>query len=204
MKTVVIEKTYYTIDELKEVNIKGYNTAHEDFIYMNQDCYHWEYEAIESIEKFLDLFNCTLDEFRYGGTPYDTFSFTCKGIWTYDEEENDILVSDLEEIKGENIKTYIDEMSFTHKDNIKRIINNYNEWLLTGYHLDEVLLKPLYDFLNNEQYKEYSLYDILYECLSDALECINEDYEYQLSEESFKEYCYSNNLLFDIDGNPEE
>ena len=198
MKNVIIEKTYYTIDELKEINIDGYNTAYYDYVSL-QEQYWDEYDAIQTIKKFLDLFDCDLEYMIYNSVYTDDFKFKSNPFtWLYNEEADEDELLDLDEIDGGKIKDYIEIKG------LYNIIKDYQECNLTGHCLDCVVLEPLYEYLFEEKYQDNTLYDLIYEGLSRALKVIDDDYEYQCSEEAFEEYCWGENLMFDIDGNKED
>ena len=198
MKNVIIEKTYYTIDELKEINIDGYNTAYYDYVSL-QDEYDYNYDSLQTINKFLKLFDCTLVHMNYNSCYIDDFKFTSNSfIWLYNEEIDDDELLDLDEIDGKKIKDYIEI------EGLYNIIKDYDGCKLTGYYLDYVVLEPLYEYLFEEKHQDNTLYDLIHEGLSKALKVIDDDYEYQLSEEAFEEYCWGENLMFDIDGNRED
>ena len=198
MKNVIIEKTYYTIDELKEININGYNTAYDDYVSL-QDEYNYNYDSLQTINNFLSLFDCTLVYMIYNSCYIDDFRFTSNSYtWLYNEEIDDDELLDLDEIDGKKIKNYIEIKG------LYNIIKDYQDCNLTGYCLDCVVLEPLYEYLFEEKHQDNTLYDLIHEGLSRTLKVINDDYDYQCSEEAFEEYCWDENLMFDIDGNKED
>lgn len=197
MKNVIIEKTYYDIDELKEINISGYNTAYYDYVSLQEE-YNYNYDSLQTINKFLHLFDCTLEYMIYNSVYLDDFSFTNASAWLYNEETDEDELLDLDEIEGEKIKDYIEIKG------LYNIIKGYQNCNLTGYCLDCVVLEPLYECLFEEKHQNNTLYDLIHEGLSRALKIIDDDFDYQCSEEAFEEYCWGENLMFDIDGNKED
>lgn len=195
MKTKTIN--LYTIKELKEVSPEGYKNAYYKYCeFKEQDGYVWKSEAIKSIEEFLRLFDCTLVSITFNSVYADDFKYIDKYISVWNEEEQSYELLDIEEIKGDKLKEYL---NLAHG----AMVENYQECSLTGYYLDFTLLTPLYEFMNGNEYQDYSLQDLIELSLHMALEEIDADIEYSLSYEAFEDYSECNECYYDIKGNLE-
>lgn len=195
MKTVEI--TYYTIEELKEVSPTGYENAYKN--YYNRECefgYAWGDSAIDSVKKFLDLFDCELDEFVMGSVYRNDYRYTDNYIYLWNDEEECEDVLEIDEIEGEKLKEYLQT---EHSCTLKK----WDECPLTGYCLDITLLEPLHEYMTGEKYQDYTLKDLLDLSMSNALNEVDADFEYQLGYDAFEENCDMNDYYFDINGNLE-
>lgn len=195
MKTVEIN--YYTIEELKQVSPAGYENAYKN--YYNRECefgYAWADSAIDSVKKFLDLFDCELDDFVMGSVYRNDYRYTDNYIYLWNDEEECEDVLEIDEIEGEKLKEYLQT---EHSCTLKK----WDECPLTGYCLDFTLLEPLHEYMTGEKYQDYTLKDLIDLSMSNALNEVDADYEYQLGYDAFEENCDMNDYYFDINGNLE-
>lgn len=195
MKTV--ETNYYTIEELKEVSPIGYKHAYEEFYkFQCEFGYGWADSAIDSVKKFLALFDCELHEFVINSVYRNDYSYTDNYIymWNDDEECDDEL--EINELDGEKLKQYL---QLAHG----KTLEEWDECPLTGYCLDITLLEPLHEYMTGEKYQDYTLKDLIDLSMSNALNGVDADFEYQISYEAFEENSYANDYYYDINGNLE-
>ena len=74
--------------------------------------------------------------------------------------------------------------------------------VLTGYHMDDFILEPIYKFLKHPvSYTNFE--DLVSECLWAWVYACRDDYEYAYSDTALIEQMECNEYLFDIDGNKE-
>lgn len=195
MKTKTI--SLYTIEELKEVNPQGYEHAFNEYEKFNHEIgYNWWNEAIASVEKFLKMFDCDLTSFRLGSVYSNDFNYLEGYIYQWNEEEEIDEEIELDDMKGENLKNYLQS---EHGE----IFKNWDNCPLTGYCLDITLLEPFHEFMTGEEYQNYSLKELIDHAMQLAINEVNDDYEYQCGYEAFEENSIANDYYYDIDGNLE-
>ena len=195
MKTVEIN--YYTLEELKEVNPTGYDNAYRNYYeFQCEYGYAWFDSAIDSVKKFLSLFDCKLCDFVVGSVYRDDYSYTDNYIYMWNEDEQCEDALEIDEIEGEKLKEYLQAK---HGDTLEK----WNECDLTGYCLDITLLEPLHEYMTGEKYQDYTLRDLINLSMSNALNEVDADFEYQISFEAFEEDSHSNDYYYDINGNLE-
>lgn len=195
MKTVEIN--YYTIEELKEVSPTGYENAYKN--YYNHECdygYAWFDSAIDSVKKFLSLFDCELCEFVMGSVYRDDYRYNDNYIYLWNDEEECDDELEIDELEGEKLKQYLE---LAHGITLEK----WDECPLTGYCLDITLLEPLHEYMTGEKYQDYTLKDLINLSMSNALNEVDADFEYQLGYDAFEENCDMNDYYFDINGNLE-
>lgn len=195
MKTVEIN--YFTIKELKDVNSKGYDRAYENYVNSQYEHgYNWYDEAIASVKKFLQLFDCDLCDFVMGSTYRNDYRYNDNYIYLWNDEEECEDELAIEEIQGEKLKEYL---QLAHGSTLEK----WNECPLTGYCLDIALLEPLHEYMTGEKYQDYTLKDLIDLCMSNALNEVDADFEYQLGYDAFEENSECNDYYYDINGNLE-
>lgn len=74
-----------------------------------------------------------------------------------------------------------------------------HDCVLTGYYMDEVILEPIYKFLE-KPIKGTTFEDLLQDCFSAWIKACDEDIEFQNSEEYIAEHFEANNMEFEEDG----
>jgi len=147
----------------------------------NTSEYFWGDDAIKSLEKFMEHFNCSLT--RYS-------------IDWFEKYRNEIKIDIpdyMENISVKELRGYIKSMGkFNPKT--KR---GLGECKFTGYCADEDAADGARKaFFGGER----NLYDILYAGYKEWYRVANTDYEFQLSEEGFSEHCDANDYEFNEDG----
>lgn len=174
----------------------------------NQE-YFWGGENRNTLEAFERVFPVNITDWSYGGRGEGvSFTFT----------ESD----EVEELTGHRLATYIWNNHFHDLfkrkwyskswDAKKRVLDpskgkteRYSKIIfehscvLTGYCIDEDILKPIYDFLkkpdNNTNFR-----DLLESCFDAWVKACNEDIEYQNSDEYIAEELESNDFEFTKEG----
>ena len=192
MKTVLVN--YYTIEELKGLNPEGYENAYYKFAEAEGAFYNWANEAVDSVEKFLSLFDCTLRDFVIGSVYNDDYSYNDDYIYLWNDEEEYNECFEIDELSGEKLKSYL---QLAHGETIEK----FEFCPLTGYCLDITLLEPVYEFLTGKNHQDSTLKDLIDMALSRALNEVDGDYEYQTSEEAFEEKSRDEDMYYDINGN---
>lgn len=195
MKTVEIN--YYTIDELKEVSPTGYDNAFNEYEKTQFNLgYNWFDEAVQSVRKFLNLFDCTLAGFVVNSVYNDDFEYYDSYIYIWNEEEQCEDMLEIHEIDGEKLREYLQSEHGT-------TLENWDECPLTGYCFDITLLKPLHEYMTGEKYQDYTLKDLIDLAMSNAIKEVDADFEYQCGYEAFEENSRCNDYYYDINGNLE-
>lgn len=81
-------------------------------------------------------------------------------------------------------------------DTVEWLKNNLptKECPFTGYYMDEMILKPLHDFLDDPD--DRTLEDLARECADAWVDAVVQDMEYQISDEYLTEHADANEYLF--------
>ncbi len=88
----------------------------------------------------------------------------------------------------------------------KRHVKRYSKIILdttcvlTGYYMDDVILKPIYEFLERP-IKGVTFSDLLDDCFDAWIKGCNDDIEHQNSDEYIAEHLEANDYEFTSDGN---
>lgn len=194
LKTIEV----YSIKELPEkVQWEIYNKWLE-----NVD-YAWDNDNRKTLEAFEEIFPVKVKNWRYGGYyDYIDFEMTCdpeieelSGIrllkYIYNNYYDDLFKG-----KYYSISKYING-KYQYKSRRSKVIKE-NSCVLTGYYIDDYILKPVYDFLRKPDNKTF--YDLMKECLESWLSACTNDYEYCTSFEYFLEEAEDNEYTYTIDG----
>ena len=195
MKIVTTETTYYTIEELKEVNYSGYVKAHRD--YQNDFQFHFTDEVNSSLEKFLDLFNCKLVSWttNYYQVEYRQIQYIYVDTEdideTYDEESYGIY-----ELHGKALRKFLYQQC-------KNEMDKWDYCPLTGVCYDYTLLEPLHQFLTGEKYQDYTLQELIDLACRNLMIEVDSEIDSLMGEEYFIEHCQGNDYYFTIDGDLE-
>lgn len=187
MKTVNLN--LYSFDELSE-------NAQEKVIstWRDNDQYFWDSENTDSLNAFCKIFDIKIKDYEYGYRNYINSSFN--------------LSLDILEFKNvvaykylwSNYKSDIFKPKQYYKNGKKRLskIQLNNDFVLTGYYIDNEILAPIYDFLKKPD--NSSIEDLLNDCLNNWLSAGRKDYEYWNSEECIREEIKDNDYLFLANG----
>ena len=189
----------YSVEELSG---KALSRAYDDW-YMNSD-YPWNKKNKKTLLKFEKIFPVEVTDWYYGGVyKYVKFHMTCddevaelegfrlaKYIWN---NYRHIIYNGKYYSKGKCVNGKYQYVSRRSKINLER------ECSVTGYYLDYVILKPLYDFLDSP--KQYVTFrDLMEECLESWLNAYEDDYNNYYSIGNFIKIAKDNNYEFFEDG----
>lgn len=143
--------------------------------------YFWGRDAITSLEKFAEHFNCTLKNYQID--------------WTekYRNEVKFDVPEYVQDWTEKELKAQILSMGKFNKKTLKGI----GECKFTGVCFDE----DAADGAREAFFKgERDIKEILYAGYESWYKSCNADYEYQLSEEGYAEHCEANDYEFYEDG----
>ena len=175
MKQITID--VYTFDKLSE---SAKQKAIEKNAYNSE--YFWGNDAIKSLEKFAEHFNCELKNYSIDWCE----KYRCEVSFNVPEY--------MQNISKKELKRYIMSMGKFDKKTLKGI----GECKFTGVCFDEDAADGArIAFLNGET----DLKEILYAGYESWIKAGISDYEYQISEAGYTEQCEANDYEFDIDGN---
>jgi len=207
MRTETIVRKIYTIDELSDdAKQRAYEDSIESFEYFLHG------ENMASLNAFAGIFNIKIKNYSYGGNN----SFI---DWSFSGVDDEVV-----ELKGFRLAKYIwnnyrrdlfkgkyfslqSKKEFnphygvkygTYKSRHSKILLD-NSCVLTGFYIDDDLLKPIYDFLNKpctHTDMEYLIQD----CVNCWLSSVQSDYEDQMSIEAFYDNAQANEWEFYSDG----
>lgn len=193
---VTAEIKLFTIDELSP---EAFEKAYQ--YWLDTVSYPWGDENRESLDKFCEEFNVKVKNYQYGwGNSYIKWELTCppeikylSGIRLYKYLMNhhyDYI--------------FVKPRKFISKNGCVRqsqVLFVEISCPFTGYYMDDVLLSPIYEFLQKPD-KRTRYIDLIARALDKwVLEC-DADVEYFYSKEHFKEYVSDDNWLFFEDGTP--
>jgi hypothetical protein len=192
MRTMTITKTVYKFEELPE---DVQEKVVENF--GNDTSYFWEGENRDTLMAFEKVFPVKVRNWEYGYRNFINF---------------DSLVDD--EVKGFTgvrlmkyiINHYYDDLfkpkylGYVKGKARRSRIQRENSCVLTGYCLDDDILRPIYDFLKKPD-KSNTFDDILSDCLHSWISACNKDYEYRQSREAIVGEIAANDYEFDEKGN---
>jgi len=186
------------------------------------DDYFWHNDNAETLKAFEDIFPIKHSDYRYGCQNYINSSIEESAIdYYYSTEILEFTGIRLYKYIVNNYSEYLFKPAYKksfdghkkHKrirnkiaDHTKKKYCSYysgisfdDSCVLTGYCIDDDILKPIYDFLKKPD-KTSTLEDILKDCLEEWLSACNRDYEYQFSEEAIIETIDANDYEFTEDG----
>ena len=175
----------YTFDSLPE---SAKETVRESYY---EQAYHWQNEANDTLKEFLKLFP------RHYAVGYS--------IGTYSYDSTIVVSGNESEVSGIRLWKWIHRNLGNYVDGYgKKILAQYDHCTLTGYYLDHDILAPLANFYldprSRSDWRTVTLQDILSECLSAYCKAVQNDMEYQTTDEYIIEDCESNELLFNEHG----
>ena len=180
MKSITIN--LYSFDELsedaKEKALQNHQQTHQ---------MHWFDEWCESIKKGLEFFDVFVRD----------YSITTESNRSYVYFEIHECIKNLTYVRlwkylKNNYNTFRNQFS----GKIQRTFEGNCPF--TGFSGDEAFLDPFRKFLKHPDQTTFE--DLLKDAIENCLNGIEEDYEYQLSEEFFKEECEANEHQFTANG----
>lgn len=194
----------YQFDELSESAKEKAINNHREFIANDRN---WNNENVDTLNAFEKIFPIKIKSWEYGYKNYVS--------WTFCLEE------DIENLTGwrlvrylwSNYKTNIFKGKYystqgTYNENGKYCyksrhsrINLDNCCVLTGYYMDDIILKDIYEYMKKPD--ERIFYDLLNDCLYNWVYACRDEYEYQMSDEAIIESIKANEYEFDENGNLE-
>lgn len=188
MKTINI----YTFDELtedvKQSVIENYRNNNFEFF--------WSDEWVESLKKSLKAFDITLKNY--------SIDFACSAHSNVSFQSEDI-----HELKGIRLRKYLlnnyEHIFYSFKPYGKypykrrsKIFKIENSCPFTGYCGDESFLQPFRQFLKKPDNRTFS--DLITEAIETVLQDIENDYDYQNSDEYIAEHLTCNNYEYTESG----
>lgn len=185
----------YKFEELSEEVQEKVIDSFRDDPYM----YAWETENRETLEEFENLFGINVYDWDYD-------------IHSYNYSWNDDLSEEKLELSGtrllawiwNNYKKDLFKPKFICKYVSTGIKSRYSKCqieaccVLTGYHMDEMILKPIYDLWVHKYDKNFG--EVIEECLDSFFQACVKDMEYSYSSEAIKEHIEANEYEFTENG----
>lgn len=169
-----ITKKVYSFDELSE---DAKQKALQD--YSIEDTYHWDNEALQSLKKGLEHFNCSLENYSIDYLEPHRNSFRLDLY--YDHYGEDELYELIESMGSYNPET----------------LRGNGDCKFTGVCFDE----DFADGVRKEYYSgERDLHELMMAGIGTWETAVQRDCEYQFSEEGYKEHCEANEYEFYEDG----
>jgi|SRR5580692_696744 hypothetical protein len=186
----------YKFNELseaaKEKAIEAYRNKRSDYGYA------WDAENLHTLKAFIDLF--PIEQNRRG----DGITFV----------KNRQIAEDIAELSGPRLMAYLWNNYRTHlfggKQYHKRVgENTFKTWeskcvlspyccTLTGYCMDEDILRPIYDYLKKPTDQDFE--ELLHACYHAWERAVEADHEYQDSDECISEELANMEDEFTRDG----
>ena len=187
----VITKTVYDFDELNEAaKQRAIENQRKSFYYF------WSDENIATLKAFGEIFPIKIIDWEYGDKNFVNFEMQC----TYE----------IERLSGVRLLSYITNNYYNSLWKGKYYSNGINlsrhskiimenSCTLTGYHMDDAILKPIYDFMKNPT-DCTDFEDLMEECLYSWVHACRDDYEHAVSDEGIIESIKCNEYEFDENG----
>lgn len=196
----------YEIYELKELSETAKEKAFKDW--MTDTDYPWSEENEATLEAFKKIFPVRVRDWNYG---YN------KGIeWIYEGATTEAeltgvrLMAMINSHYGDDLMKgkyfYLWSKTDKKEDQLRGDLKTRyskvmfdRECVLTGYYMDEEILKPIYEFLKKPT-DEVTFYSLLDSCLDRWVSKCDEDYESYFSMEVFEKESGANNWMYHEDG----
>lgn len=188
MEIITKEFKVYTFDELSpDAKDKAREHFTSDFVFQHD----WE----KTLKKFCAIFPVDWKEYDY----------TCRQIY-YNTRIPDEVVP----MTGLRLAKYIHSHYYSdlfkpkyieHLKNKVKFAPVYSKCqreascVLTGCCYDEDILEPIYNFLKKPD-ANTNLEDLIKSCLYSWIKAMNDDYEYQISDEGVQGTCEANDYKF--------
>jgi len=162
--------------------------------WLSKGDYGWEGDNENTLDTFTGIFPVKVKSFEYGYRDYINFSFTAD--------------DDIEGLSGLRLvkhihNNYYDSLfkgKYYSKGKYSRtskiLVDNCCS--LTGFHMDNAILQPIYDFLKKPT--DLNFKDLMEDCLESWVSACSKDYEAYMSKENFSELCEINGWEFTEDG----
>lgn len=155
------------------------------------DPYSWGTDNEKTLEEFTNIFPVTVTNWEYGYHKHINFYMNC------DDEIEELTGIRLLKYVHNNYYDYLYKGKFystkgeyingqySYKKRYSKVIKD-NCCVLTGYCIDDDILKPIYDFLKKPN-KYTTFKELIEECLNSWVNACHNDYEHSTSFEYFKE-----------------
>lgn len=194
MRTIKITKNIYKFSELsseaKHNAIQKYRDSNPDL--------SWQDENMDSLKKFAEIFPIKLTKAFYGDRGEGvSYYFDCNYVenlcgqrlatFIWNNYSNEIY-------SQKYYKSWSSNKKIIHKKVKSKIQPSGNYWnvykglfiiegdcILTGYYMDDVLLKEIYDFVRSPDNRNFN--DLLNHCFDNWISAGNADIEKQNSDE---------------------
>jgi hypothetical protein len=198
-----IEKTLYKFDELEWT---AQEKALNEWI-SSGDTYGWEYENVDSLNAFTEVFGIEIGNWEYGDHNY--INFSVKNVEDYDS------IYETEELTGLKLykriaNIYYNEVQkgkyystmgrwvdgkYTYKKRYSKVIKDNGGCPFTGYCMDDTLLDSIIKYLKTPDLR-MTYKELMSDCLDNWLYACRDDYEHSMSMEYFEEMCEANEWEF--------
>lgn len=185
MDTIKIYELDELEQEIQERIIQEYR--YSNFEYFNS------YDNIDTLKKFAYTFNFDIKDYSLG--EYDSYIKIC-------------ISEDIKNLEYLDLHKYLLNNHFDDLYKPKYISNGkkhrYSKILfdtscvLTGYYMDDCILKALYDFIK-KPYK-ITFKDLIESCIDEFIVAYEYDLEYCLSDEYIKEHLMINEYMYTENG----
>jgi hypothetical protein len=190
----------YKYDELSD---SAKEKARQWWIGCESQDHAWAKENRETLDVFCALFPVKVSDWEYGYQNYINFSMTCNdeietlsgwrlATYLWNNYRRDLYKGKYYSTSGKCI-----DGKYHYKSRHSRIILD-NCCVLTGYCIDDDILKPIYDFLNRPDSQTF--YDLMNDCLQSWVYACRDEYEHALSDESAEDAIRANEYEFTKDG----
>lgn len=213
MRTETIEKTYYKFDELSG---DAKERAIEKFREFNSQDMPWQDENRGSLEAFEKVFPIKITDWEYGNRNYINFKMQVDhdeieeltgfrlSAYLWNNYRKQIFKGKYYSTPGAytNVKTdgkgNVIHYKYHYKSRYSKIILD-TCCVLTGFHMDDILLKEIYGYIDHPDRRTFE--ELLSDCLHNWIKACNDEIEYQNSEEAIKETIEANDYEFNAEGN---
>ena len=190
----------YKYDELSD---SAKENARQWWIECESQDHAWSKENRETLDVFCALFPVKVSDWEYGYRNYINFSMTCNdeietlsgwrlATYIWNNYRRDLFKGKYYSTSGKCI-----DGKYHYKSRHSKIILD-NCCVLTGYCIDDDILKPIYDFLNRPDSQTF--YDLMNDCLQSWVYACQDEYEHALSDESAEDAIRANEYEFTKDG----
>ena len=190
-----IQKTYhlYMIEELED---KAQEKAYSDW-QCNPHEYVWASDNCKTLTAFCDLFHVRCTNYSYDSCTYN-YSFLTD--WS----------GEIENLSGIRLATYLYNNFYSFifqsktywtknsKKKRKSHIFVHSSCPLTGFIMDDILLQPIYEFLQHPDSRTFE--KLIDDCLNTFFMSCRDDCDFCSSEDYFKEESANNNWEYLADG----
>ena len=201
MKTKTIE--IYSLDELTE---RAQRNAYQNWLNKGYGVNHWQHENRQALDKFFEHFPCGVSrrgnyEFteseqiaNLSGVRLATYLWNNYKIILFKGKYFGNLKNGQKETRHPRIESqWLKDVERYFKPYHSAIILE-TSCVLTGYWIDDEILKPIYDFLKKPDSTDFK--QLLYECFQSWEQACERDDEHQSSFEAFKDDCAANEFEF--------